>query len=162
MHIKRIGENFETDITSGDNFTDVTWNLNVESNGKLRIYLNKLPSASVFNSGYYESTSSIVDYDAWTYITMTTQDNGGSGNSRWMNFKFYKNGVLVDDDPTLTFTQNGTFRANPGDSWNQSGVTITRLFAGDDHKAGPLYVHDVTLTAAEIKRNYMQHKSRFQ
>ena len=151
---------FQTD-TSGTTYYDITWRLRVESNGKLRMYLYRIPSG-VNNSGYYESTSSIVDYDAWTYITMTTQDNGGSGNSRWMNFKFYKNGVLVDDDPTLAFTQNGTFRANPGDTWDQSGVTITRLFVGDDHKAGPLYVHDVTLTAAEIKRNYMEHKSRFQ
>lgn len=152
---------FQTD-TSGTTYYDVTWKFRVESNGKLRMYLYRIPSG-VNNSAYWESTNSIVDYDAWTYITMTTQDNGLSGNQRWMNFKFYKNGVLVDDSPTkTTIGSNNTFRANPAESWYMSGVNITRLFVGDDHKAGPLYVHDVTLTAAEIKRNYMQHKSRFQ
>ena len=152
---------FETAV-NGVNYSNITWELKVESNGKLRMYLDNIVTNAAPADGYYESTNSIVDYDAWTYITMTTQDNGGSGAGRWMNFDFYKNGVLVDDSPTLTYTHNSGFRAHPGDSWYRAGVSITRLFAGDDHKAGPLYVHDVTLTAAEIKRNYMQHKSRFQ
>ena len=152
---------FESAV-NGVNYSNITFRFRVMTSGKLRMYLENIPSNASPADGYYESTNSIVDYDAWTYITMTTQDNGGTGAGRWMNFKFYKNGVLVDDSPTRTFTNNSGWRAHPSESWYIDGVSITRLFEGDNHKAGPLYVHDVTLTAAEIKRNYMQHKSRFQ
>ena len=151
---------------SGTNNYSPSWSLNVESNGKLRMRLNKIvqnPNAGpILATGYYESSSSMVDYDEWNYLTLTTEDNGLSGSNRWMVWKFYKNGVFVEQDPNRTFLINSQFRADTSITWNFTEIDTTQLFSGDDHKAGPLYVHDVTLTAAEIQQNYKQHKPRFQ
>ncbi len=136
---------------------DNHWSWVVRSDGKLRLTLNNIGA-----DGYYESTSSMVDYNAWTYLTMTTEDNGLSGSNRMFILKFYKNGVFVENPSPPTYTQSSGFNFNEGSSPYTPHINQGYLFDGDDHKAGPFYMHDVTLTAGEIKRNYMQHKSRFQ
>ena len=147
---------YYSDASAMSNY-DNNWRWSVRSNGNLRFTLNKVNNSS----GYYESASSMVDYDAWTYLTMTTEDNGLSGNNRMFILKFYKNGVYVEN-PSKTYTQGSSHNFHPGNSPYTANINRGFLFEGDDHKAGPFYMHDVTLTAAEIKRNYMQHKSRFQ